>query len=214
MVKASSKPAAPPKSTPTGLLLGYERVSTDDQNLHLQRDALTAAGCTEIYSEKQSRALKSTERPELRNLLRAIRPGDTLVVWKLDRLGGNLVDLITVSDDLAQRGIHFRSLTENIDTSTATGRMFFQFISMLAEFERSRLIERTRAGLAAARARGRKGGRPKALTAKQVREARAMLKDPEITVADVCKHLGVSRTTLYKYVGTVAPERAAAKQSG
>lgn len=196
------------------MLLGYERVSKDDQNLDLQRDALTAAGCTEIYSEKESRALKSSERAELRNLLRAIRPGDTLIVWKLDRLGGNLVDLITLSDDLAQRGVHFRSLTENIDTSTATGRMFFQFISLLAEFERNRLIERTRAGLAAARARGRKGGRPKALTAKQIREAKALLADPEITVKDVCEKLGVSRTTLYKYVGTVAPQRIPGKQSG
>ncbi|WP_108610830.1 recombinase family protein [Aminobacter sp. MSH1] len=212
MVKAAPKSPKSPKASQTGLLLGYERVSTDDQNLDLQRDALMAAGCSEIYSEKQSRALKSTERPELRNLLRAIRPGDTLVVWKLDRLGGNLVDLITLSDDLSDRGIHFRSITENIDTSTATGRMFFQFVSMLAEFERNRLIERTRAGLAAARARGRKGGRPKALTAKQIREAKALLKDPEITVADVCKQMGVSRTTLYKYVGTVAPQRSTDKQ--
>lgn len=214
MGKASPKSPASSKSAPTGLLLGYERVSTDDQNLHLQRDALTAAGCVEIYSEKQSRALKSNERAELRNLLRAIRPGDTLIVWKLDRLGGNLVDLITLSDDLAQRGVHFRSLTENIDTSTATGRMFFQFISLLAEFERNRLIERTHAGLAAARARGRKGGRPKALTPKQIREAKALLADPEITVKDVCEKLGVSRTTLYKYVGTVAPQRSPSKQSG
>lgn len=214
MAKASSKAPAPSKPAPTGLLLGYERVSKDDQNLYLQRDALTAAGCTEIYSEKESRALKSNERAELRNLLRAIRPGDTLIVWKLDRLGGNLVDLITLSDDLAQRGVHFRSLTENIDTSTATGRMFFQFISLLAEFERNRLIERTRAGLAAARARGRKGGRPKALTPKQIREAKALLADPEITVKDVCEKLGVSRTTLYKYVGTVAPQRGPSKQSG
>lgn len=213
MAKTSVKSPAPSKSAPSGLLLGYARVSKDDQNLDLQRDALTAAGCMEIYSEKQSRALKSSERDELRNLLRALRPGDTLVVWKLDRLGGNLIDLITLSEDLAHRGIHFRSLTESIDTSTVTGVLFFHFISAIAQFERGRLIERTHAGLTAARARGRKGGRPKALTVKQIREAKALLADPEITVKDVCEKLGVSRTTLYKYVGTVAPQRTAGNKA-
>lgn len=188
-------------------MFGYERVSKKDQNLHLQRDALIAAGCSEIFSEKMSRTLKSHERPELAALLKMLRPGDTLVVWKLDRLGGNLVDLVNLVDQLAQRGVHFRSLTESLDTSTATGRMFVQLVAVFAEFERNRLVERTQAGLEAARARGRKGGRPKAMTPKQVREAKALLSDPDILVSDVCKHFGISRSTLYAHVGSVAPIR-------
>lgn len=205
----TSRRAKKSKSLPAakGMLIGYGRVSTDDQNLDLQLDALNAVGCSQIYTEKESRSIKTLDRPELANALRALRAGDTLVVWKLDRLGGNLVDLITTVDDLSHRGIHFRSVTENIDTSTATGRLFFQFVAMLAEFERNRLIERTRAGLAAARARGRIGGRRKALTDRQVKKIVALLRDPEISISEVCEQFGVSRSTLYKYVGSVAPYR-------
>lgn len=188
-----------------GLLIGYGRISTNGQTMDLQTDALEAAGCAQIFIERESRSTRIIERPEFKKALLSLRAGDTLVVWKLDRLGGNLVDVVLTVDALKERGIQFRSLTERIDTGDATGRMFFQFIAVMAEFERTRLIERTKAGLAAARARGRMGGRPAALNPKQVREARALLKDPEILVKDVCAHLGVSRSTLYKYLGSETP---------
>lgn len=214
MTRATRKKTAAKSAPAKGLLIGYARVSKQDQNTDLQMDALEALGCDQIYVEKESRVLTSVERPELANALRALRAGDTLVVWKLDRLGGNLADLIATVDGLKVRNIDFRSLTENIDTSTATGRMFFQLVGVFAEFERNRLVERTKAGIAAARARGRIGGRPPALTAKQIQQARAMLKDPEITVADVCEHFGISRTTLYKRVGAVRPDRKSTGKGG
>jgi DNA invertase Pin-like site-specific DNA recombinase len=193
--------------------IGYARDSKKTQNLDLQIDALKAAGCERIYSEKGVTRAKTdkkgapTARSERDAAMEALRPGDTLIVWKLDRIGGSLLQLLTFVEALDDRGITFVSLTEQIDTSTPTGKLFRDFILLLASFERDRLIERTLAGLEAARARGRKGGRPKALNAAQVRRARAMLKDPQITVAEVCAEMGVSRTTLYKYLGSVAPER-------
>lgn len=214
MTSATRKKTAAKSAPAKGLLIGYARVSKQDQNTDLQMDALEALGCNQIYVEKESRVLTSVERPELANALRALRAGDTLVVWKLDRLGGNLADLIATVDGLKVRNIDFRSLTENIDTSTATGRMFFHLVGVFAEFERNRLVERTKAGIAAARARGRIGGRPPALTAKQIQKARAMLKDPEITVTEVCEHFGVSRSTLYKRVGAVRPERKGTGKGG
>jgi DNA invertase Pin-like site-specific DNA recombinase len=207
------KPAAT-IPTPTGLRIGYARKSKEDQDLSLQRDALRRAGCVQVYEEQVSRAGPRREKKgatELANALRALRPGDTLVVWRLDRLGGSVSELIRiVTQELADRRVGFESLTEKIDTSTAAGNMFFQIAAVFAEYERRQLIERTHAGLAAARARGRKGGRKPALTDKQVQLAKAMLMDPHTSVADVCEHFGISRTTLHKHVGSVTPLRGVA----
>jgi DNA invertase Pin-like site-specific DNA recombinase len=207
------KPTAPTTQS-TGLRIGYARKSKEDQDLSLQRDALQRAGCAQIYEEQVSRAGPRRAKKgatELANALRALRPGDTLVVWRLDRLGGSVSELIrVVTHELADRGIGFESLTEKIDTSTAAGNMFFQIAAVFAEYERRQLIERTHAGLEAARARGRKGGRKPAMTDKQIQLARAMLSDPATTVADVCTHFGISRTTLHKHVGSVTPLRGVA----
>jgi DNA invertase Pin-like site-specific DNA recombinase len=153
--------------------IGYARVSTDDQHLDLQRDALTKAGCGVVYEEKASG--KSADRPELAQALKALRAGDTLTVWRLDRLGRSLPDLVCIVFGLEQRGIGFESLTERIDTTSATGRLTFHLFAALAEFERNLIRERTQAGLAAARARGRKGGRRPKLDAQARREIDALL---------------------------------------
>ena len=178
--------------------IGYARVSTDDQTLDLQLDALTSSGCNTVYEETASG--KSKDRPELVHCLKALRQGDVLVVWRLDRLGRSLPDLVRIVSDLEQRGVGFESLTEKIDTTSATGRLTFHVFAALAEFERNIIRERTKAGLDAARARGRKGGRKPALNDKQVREIRALLADPEIQVGEVARRYGVSRTTLYSYI--------------
>ena len=185
--------------------IGYARVSTDDQNLDLQRDALTKARCAEIYEEKASG--KNAERVELDHCLRALRPGDSLSVWRLDRLGRSLPDLVRIVGDLESRGIAFESITEKIETGSAAGKLVFHVFAALAEFERNLIRERTHAGLTAARARGRTGGRKPKLDAKQVREIRALLKDPDVRVTDVAKRYGVSRATVYKHVGAVVPGR-------
>ena len=184
--------------------VGYARVSTDDQHLALQRDALTQAGCETIYAETVSG--KAKERPELGHCLKALRAGDTLVVWRLDRLGRSLSDLVTLITDLEQRGIGLESLTERIETASAAGKLIFHVFAALAEFERNVIRERTLAGLAAARARGRQGGRRRKLTEQDIREIRAILRDPEARVGDVAKRYGVCRATLYKRVGIVEPE--------
>ena len=184
--------------------IGYARVSTDDQHLDLQRDALTKAGCSLIYEEAASG--KSTVRPELEQCRKALREGDTLVVWRLDRLGRSLPDLVQIVAELEQRGVAFESLTEKIETDSAAGRLVFHVFAALSEFERNLIRERTQAGLAAARARGRAGGRKPKLDDQQVREIKALLRDPEIQVADVARRYGVSRTTLYKHVGAVVPK--------
>lgn len=181
--------------------IGYARVSTEDQNLDLQRDALKAAGCEDIYEEKVSG--KSVERPELNSCLRSLRAGDTLVVWRLDRLGRSLSDLIAIVTDLEKKGVGFETVSGQIDTSSPTGMLVFHIFCCLAEFERSLIRERTHAGLQAARARGRKGGRPAKLGDKELREIRALLKDREVSVSDVAKRYGVSRSTLYNAVGVV-----------
>lgn len=185
--------------------IGYARVSTDDQNLDLQRDALSKSACTAIYEETASG--KSAGRPELGHCLKALRSGDALVVWRLDRLGRSLPDLVRIVSDLERRGIGFESLTEKIETNSAAGKLVFHVFAALAEFERNVIRERTQAGLSAARARGRVGGRKPSLNEKQKREIRALLKDPSITVKDVAKRYGVSRTTIYKSVGVVQPEK-------
>jgi DNA invertase Pin-like site-specific DNA recombinase len=188
--------------------IGYARVSTDDQNLDLQRDALTKAGCNSIYEEKVSGKTASGERPEWAQCIKALRSGDTLVVWRLDRLGRSLSDLVRIVAELEQRGVGFLSLTENIETGNAAGKLIFHVFASLAEFERNLIRERTRAGLDAARARGRVGGRKPKLDVKQTREIRVLLRDPQVRVTDVAKRYGVSRTTIYKCVGIVEPERS------
>ena len=185
--------------------IGYARVSTDDQNLDLQRDALTKTGCDSIYEETASG--KSAGRPELEHCLKALRKGDVLVVWRLDRLGRSLPDLVKIIADLERQEMGFESLTEKIETGSAAGKLIFHVFAALAEFERNVIRERTQAGLTAARARGRVGGRKPALDEKQKREIRALLRDPTITVKDVAKRYGVSRTTLYKTVGVVNPDK-------
>lgn len=181
--------------------IGYARVSTDDQHIELQRDALFAAGCSTIYEDKASG--KDTIRPELSNCLKALRPGDILVVWRLDRLGRSLGDLVNIVSSLEEQGVGFESLQEKIETTNASGKLVFHLFSALAEFERNLISERTKAGLSAARARGRKGGRKPKLSPSQIRNIRTLLKDPSTCVSEVAKEYGVSRTTIYKYCDVV-----------
>src|SRR5690554_181631 len=178
------------------MIIGYARVSTLDQNLELQRDALEKAGCEQVFEDHVSGS--TTERPGWAQAQTALRKGDTLVVWRLDRLGRSLKHLIDTVNELHARGVGFKSLNENIDTTTSGGRLVFHIFGALAEFERELIRERTQAGLAAARARGRKGGRPRKLTPRQVATARTLLKDREHTVTAVAEMLGVSRSTLYR----------------
>lgn len=176
--------------------IGYARVSTDDQNLDLQRDALKKAGCEKIYEEKASG--KNTERQELTACLKSLRRGDILVCWKLDRLGRSLQDLVRVVNVMKEDGIAFESITEKIDTSSATGSLVFHVFSALAEFERALIRERTMAGLSAARARGRSGGRPKKLTETQWKAIKALMEDKSLTVQEIADQFGVSRSMLYR----------------
>lgn len=180
------------------MLVGYARISTRDQKPHLQIDALKEAGCQRIFSETASGARR--ERPELHTALDFMRSGDSLVIWKLDRLARSTRQLLDTVEDLSQRGIGLKVLTQDIDTTTAGGRLIFTVFGAIAEFEREIIRERTRAGLDAARLRGRRGGRPRALAEKDLKEARALLTDPEITVEDVARRLGISPSTLYRYL--------------
>lgn len=178
------------------MIIGYARVSTSEQDTALQLDALKKESCDRIYQESGSGA--SRERPELKRCLDTIRKGDTLIVWRLDRLGRSLKDLVDIINELEERGVGFRSLSESIDTTSAGGKLIFHLFAALSEFERSLIQERTKAGLAAARARGRKGGRPRALSKSQIKKAKAMLLDPLITKTEVAKHFNVTRSTLNK----------------
>ena len=180
------------------MFIGYARVSTQDQDLALQLDALREAGCERVFTEKASGAQR--ERPQLRAALSYMRAGDTLVVWKLDRLARSLKQLIETVESLGERSFGLRSLTEAIDTTTSGGRLVFHLFASLAEFERSIIRERTLAGLAAARARGRMGGRPRSLSAQDVTIAKALLRDPEITMDQVAQRLGVAPATLYRHL--------------
>jgi DNA invertase Pin-like site-specific DNA recombinase len=179
-----------------GELLGYARVSTTDQDAASQLDALHAAGCYRIWTDTMSGSLE--HRPELAKLLDQLRPGDTLVVWRLDRLGRSIRNLIDQLQALGERGVGFRSLQESIDTTSPGGRLVFHVFAALAEFERDLIRERTHAGLRAARARGRTGGRPPRLSTDQVRTARRLYDQRDITVAQIGDVLGVSRTTVYR----------------
>jgi len=183
--------------------IGYARVSTQDQNLSLQCDELTRAGCSAIYQEQVSGT--KSDRSELGQCLKALRPGDTLVVWRLDRLGRSLKHLVETVTELEAKGIHFHSLTENIETGSATGKLMFHVFASMAEFERNLIAERTKAGLAAARARGRVGGRPQKLTEADKKLAKKMLASRDITVSEVASKFGVSKMTLYRSVGVVQP---------
>ena len=178
--------------------IGYARVSTSDQNLELQLDALKQVGCRRVFEETASGATKA--RPQLQHALEFLQAGDTLVVWKLDRLARSLQQLIEVIGQLHARGCGLKSLTEAIDTTTAGGRLIFHIFGALAEFERSIIRERTLAGLASARARGRKGGRPRLMSDESLIVAQALLRDGVLTVRDVAKQVGVAETTLYKYL--------------
>jgi DNA invertase Pin-like site-specific DNA recombinase len=182
--------------------IGYARVSTDDQTLNLQRDALKKAKCRQIYEEHASG--KNTARPELEACFKSLREGDTLIVWRLDRLGRSLADLIRLTQELQGRGVGFASLTEHIDTRSPTGKLVFHMFGALAEFERNLIRERTLAGLKAARARGRKGGRPKKLSQKELKTIRALLRSNEVPVKDIATQFGVNRSTLYRNMMSAA----------
>lgn len=178
--------------------LGYARVSTHDQNPALQVDALEKFGCDRIYEEKISATSKT--RPQLERLLDSLREGDKVIVWRLDRLGRSIKDLIELVELFKQRGVQFVSLSENIDTSSPSGELIFHIFASVAQFERSLIIERTRSGLSAARARGRVGGRKPSLSKEDVRKAKAMASSNDISISDIAEHFKVSRTTLYKYL--------------
>ena len=179
------------------MLIGYARVSTQDQNLGLQIAALEAAGCQKIFDDKISGS--RAERPGLDKMLEMLREGDTLVVWKLDRLGRSVKQLVNMVGDLHKKGIQFKSLTDAIDTGTPSGRFFFHVMASLAEMERELTVERTRAGLAAARQLGRKGGRKRKMTTSKVESAKKLLAEGT-PPKDVAKNLGVSVPTLYRWV--------------
>lgn len=181
-----------------GISFGYARVSTGDQKADLQVDALREQGVEQdrIYIDVASG--RRAERPELSSLLKALREGDELIVWRLDRIGRSTKDLLGLVEQLSARGITFVSLHEMIETRSATGKLMLTFFAALAAFERDLLVERTNAGLAAARARGRKGGRPPALMARDVHLARTMLTDANVSVTEVAKHFKIGRNTLYR----------------
>lgn len=179
------------------MLIGYARVSTGDQNLDLQKNALIRAECELVFEDMASG--KNARRPGLKRALRRLRPGDVLVVWKLDRLGRSMRDLITLVSELQARGVNFRSLTDSIDTSTPAGRFFFHVMSALAEMERELIVERTRAGLAAAREQGRVGGRRRVMTTEVVERCRRMM-DMGATRQQVADVIGVDVKTIYKYL--------------
>lgn len=180
------------------MLVGYARVSTDDQNLNLQRDALNQTGCEQLFEDQFSGA--KAERPGLQQALQYARAGDTLVVWRLDRLSRSLKDLIEMVTLLESKGIGLKSLQEAIDTSSSSGKLIFHIFGALAEFERNLIRERTQAGLQAARARGRKGGRPKALNKDKQALAVKLYDEKKHTVDQICEIMGVSKPTLYKYI--------------
>ncbi len=183
--------------------IGYARVSTKEQDLALQMDALEKAGCKPINIFKEKASGAKADRPELQKMMGQIREGDVIVIWKLDRLGRSLRDLVNLVSKIQEKGAGLKSLTDQIDTTTPQGKLTFHLFAALAEFERDIISERTKAGLASARARGRKGGRPKGLS-KEARDkamlAETLYKQEEMSIKEICNHLNISRTTLYKYL--------------
>src|SRR4051812_8506705 len=195
------------------MLVGYARVSTLDQNLDLQRDALKKVGCERLFEEKRS-GKAGTKRPEFEAALAYLRPTDVLVVWKLDRLGRSLVEMMRTIDGLRRQNVHFRSLTEQFDSNTAHGRFALQVHGAMAEYFLDLNRERTVEGLRAALARGRKGGRPKALSEADLEVGRALLAAGNISVAEIAKRLGVSRFTFYSYFPQARARSQAAARKG
>jgi len=185
--------------------IGYARVSTLDQNLELQTDALSKAGCEKIFTDRASGA--KDDRQGLIDAIEFCRKSDSLVVWKLDRLGRSLKHLIETINALHEKKVGFVSVQESIDTTTSGGKLIFHVFGALAEFERELIRERTNAGLASARSRGRMGGRPKAMTTRQIQMAKTMLADSHTTIREVCKTLDVSKSTLYRYLKPVAAKQ-------
>lgn len=182
--------------------IGYARISTNDQNLDLQNDALTKAGCEKIFTDIASGA--KSDRAGLMEALNFMRAGDTLVVWKLDRLGRSLRHLIDTVADIQAKKMGFRSIQENIDTTTSGGKLFFHIFGALAEFERDIIRERTNAGLASARARGKLGGRPRTMDKKKIGMAQSLYADGKSTIKDICETLKVSKATLYRHLKPIA----------
>ncbi len=180
------------------MLIGYARISTNEQNLNLQTDALTKAGCEKIFTDTASGA--KSDRTGLTEAINFMRKGDTLCVWKLDRLGRSLKHLIETVLALQALGKGFCSLQENIDTTTSGGKLFFHIFGALAEFERDIIRERTRAGLASARSRGRLGGRPSIMNSKKLKMATSLYADGETQVGEICETLGISRATFYRHL--------------
>jgi DNA invertase Pin-like site-specific DNA recombinase len=180
------------------MLIGYARVSTDDQKLNLQQDALRAAGCEKIFEDHLSGVKAAC--PGLNSALEIARAGDILVVWRLDRLGRSLKDLIQLTETLKERSIGLYSLQEAINTTSSSGQLVFHLFGALAEFERNLIRERTQAGLTAARARGRTGGRPKALDPKKRELAVKLYNDHQYSIGEICQMMGISKPTLYNYV--------------
>ncbi|ELY5775432.1 MULTISPECIES: recombinase family protein [Enterobacterales] len=192
------------------MLIGYIRVSTNDQNTDLQRNALQSANCELIFEDRISG--KKADRPGLKKALRCLQEGDTLVVWKLDRLGRSMRHLVMLTEELREKGINFRSLTDSIDTSTPMGRFFFHVMGALAEMERELIVERTRAGLAAAREKGRIGGRRRIMTEEVTERARRMLRNGA-TLHQVALVLDVSVKTLYRYIPAAEQKELEKSQS-
>lgn len=180
------------------MLIGYARVSTDDQNLNLQYDALNQCGCERVFEDQLSGA--KSDRPGLLKAIEYARPGDTLVVWRLDRLSRSLKDLIEMVSKLDSLDVGLKSIHESIDTSSSSGKLIFHIFGALAEFERNLIRERTQAGLKAARARGRKGGRPNVLDKNQQALAARLYAEKAHTVMEICELIGISKPTLYKYL--------------
>jgi DNA invertase Pin-like site-specific DNA recombinase len=192
------------------MLVGYARVSTMDQNLDLQRTALAKAGCGKIYEDRLSGT--RAERPGLKLTLEVLRDGDMLVVWKLDRLGRSVKGLVDLVNQLAERGVQFKSLTDNIDTGTPPGRFFFHVMASLAQMERELIVERTRAGLNAAREQGRIGGRKRLMTDSKIESARTLLASG-LPPKEVARNLGVSIPTLYRWLPASAGHQTSTPQS-
>ncbi|KAA3658874.1 MAG: DeoR family transcriptional regulator [Chloroflexi bacterium] len=189
--------------------IGYARVSTKDQELSLQIDALEKEGCQQIYQEKMSGANK--ERPQLMKMIEQLREGDVIVVWKLDRLARSLKDLVALVNEIQDKGAGLQSLNDHIDTTTSHGKFTFHLFAALAEFERDIIRERTKAGLEAARARGRKGGRPKGLSQKAQHTAiiaERLYQEGELSVKEICDQLSISKMTLYNYLRHRGIERS------
>jgi DNA invertase Pin-like site-specific DNA recombinase len=178
--------------------IGYARVSTDDQNLDLQRDALRLAGCEKVYEDQMSGA--KAARPGLAKALEVVRAGDVFIVWRLDRLGRSLHDLIVLARNLDDAGVGLMSVQERIDTGSSGGRLIFHMFGALAEFERNLIRERTMAGLTAARARGRKGGRPKLLEPAKRQLVVRLYTEKQHTIKEICRMMGISKPTLYSYL--------------